>query len=167
MATYKTINLSPSNVSVISNSVGYISGSERIPLNNLLHKYAGKYTTKFIFPIGFILESTDVDFNPNDIYDGKWEEYGQGRTLIGVDGPENVNIGLTVGTYSHVLTTSEMASHSHALGTSGAVNYRGSKEWDVGQKTTPSGQYTNQTGGGQAHNNIQPYILCYRWRRVE
>ena len=26
--------------------------------------------------------------------------------------------------------------------------------------------YTDYEGGGQAHNNIQPYIVTYMWKRV-
>lgn len=171
MATFKTINLSPSDVSVISNSVGYIleseTSAERVPLNNLLTKYAGKETRDFLFPIGFVIESTNANFNPNNVYGGQWEEYGQGRALIGSAGPDSANVNTTIGTYSHVLTVDEMPSHSHALGYAGSVNYAGSKSVDIGEMVNQNASYwTGYVGGSQAHNNIQPYTLCYRWRRV-
>lgn len=25
---------------------------------------------------------------------------------------------------------------------------------------------TGDTGGGQAHSNLQPYVTCYMWRRT-
>lgn len=177
MATYTTINLLPSDIAVISNSVGYVEETEgtnsRVPLNSLLDKFKGTWGSSIIFPVGSIIESIDEDFDPNDIYEGVWSEYGQGRTLIGSAYPDDTsltesNINTTVGTYSHILTVSEMPSHSHAIGYATGVNYRGSSKLDVGQKSTAnSGYWTSYTGGGQAHNNIQPYILCYRWRRVE
>jgi len=31
---------------------------------------------------------------------------------------------------------------------------------------TTNQMFTTNTGGGQAHNNMPPYITCYIWRRT-
>lgn len=74
----------------------------------------------------------------------------------------------TGGEYNHKLTTSEMPKHAHepyhwassttAGWLSGMLYY--------GQKGTAGGRATSTTGGDYAHNNIQPYITVYFWRRT-
>ena len=72
----------------------------------------------------------------------------------------------TGGEKKHKLEESEMPSHAHGTHmcyvaaqsgkTVGAswINYDGG---EVG---------TYSAGGSQAHNNLQPYIVVYRWRRI-
>lgn len=81
------------------------------------------------------------------------------------------------GEKSHTLTTSEMPSHNHTRGGSdagwGAGNYGSITDVLVSLGTTSANQLyfhsagaTNSTGGGSAHNNLQPYITCYMWKRT-
>lgn len=54
------------------------------------------------------------------------------------------------------------ASHSHNVTT--YANTTG-QAWDNTSDTTVGG-YNDNNGGNQAHNNLQPYITCYMWKRT-
>jgi hypothetical protein len=61
-----------------------------------------------------------------------------------------------------------MPSHNHYIS-----NYTGSStSWlqdnPVGSHvpSNPSSINTNPTGGGEAYNNLQPYITCYMFKRT-
>lgn len=93
----------------------------------------------------------------------------RGRTPVGVtDGTGTVTATFTLantgGEVTHTLTTQEMPSHAHTIPIGSFVN---SDEQTDTQKnghisrTIPQGinYSSNNTGGGQAHNNMQPYIV--------
>lgn len=85
----------------------------------------------------------------------------QGRVPVGLDSSDTSfdTIGETGGEKTHTLTTDEMPSHNHSLlGNSGT----GGKAETVpyGSQETGTTMYAiKNTGGGQAHNNLQPYIV--------
>lgn len=54
------------------------------------------------------------------------------------------------------------ASHNHAVAT--YENTTG-QAWGNTSDTTVGG-YNDNNGGSQAHNNLQPYITCYMWKRT-
>ena len=102
-----------------------------------------------------------------------WERFAQGRMIVGLnssDGDFNA-VGKSGGEKTHKLTVSEMPSHNHNIGT---------HVWDVGSwknqygspaetRNTPlsiSARSTGNTGGGNAHNNMPPYLVASLWRRV-
>ena len=71
------------------------------------------------------------------------------------------------------MTTDEMASHSHYYWLD--TNKNGSSTRDgswfvdagtLGTKATKAPRTTEPTGGNQPHNNIQPCIAAYGWRRT-
>ena len=85
----------------------------------------------------------------------------------------------TYGEYKHKLTVNEMPSHTHkphfytliiangantgSLVTSGNNNNNGNTNF-FGNDTDKN-RYTDSTGGSASHNNIQPSICVYLWRR--
>ena len=128
-----------------------------------------------IYPVGSIYITTNEQ-NPGEYIGGTWESYGQGRTLVGAGtGTDSNNvqrvftINSTGGEYQHKLTTSEMPSHTHGInsanqGESTAWGY--AIAWDGKASIETSSARISNTGGSQSHNNIQPYVVTYMWRRV-
>lgn len=83
----------------------------------------------------------------------------KGKVSVGRDS-EDIDfnsIGKTGGAKTHTLTISEMPEHTHSLGiTTEAVEDEQNQRtvWKPG-----SGQNTGSTGGGNPHNNLQPYLV--------
>ena len=91
------------------------------------------------------------------------------------------------GATKHTLTTNEMPSHKHNVGAGDGseaivdttINYNSSSSHTHGDnagkiaeapKGGSNGSWhlrTYYTGGSQAHNNMQPYITVYMWKRTE
>jgi hypothetical protein len=123
------------------------------------------------WPVGSIYMSTD-NTNPSTIFGGTWSAWGSGRVPVGVDtGQTEFNaVEKTGGEKTHTLTITEMPGHTHGPGSgSYHVTYAGSggngMTWSAGASlATPS--TTGSTGGGGAHNNLQPYVTCYMWKRT-
>lgn len=118
-------------------------------------------------PIGTIREF-NVATNPATLLGfGTWEAYGTGRATVAIDTAQtefNV-LGKTGGAKTHTLLISEIPSHTHAM--VAAPTAGASQSWTFAEKaTTNSITYTNATGGSGAHNNLQPYIVIYRWVRT-
>ena len=62
-----------------------------------------------------------------------------------------------------------MPSHSHSQNITadgGSDPNRRDYDGDGGARTLPQGVNTGSVGGGQAHNNLQPYVSVYIWYRV-
>ena len=88
----------------------------------------------------------------------------KGRVITGIDSNDTDFdvLGETGGEKTHTLTVGEMPSHNHDIGWAQTTNLT-----DPGQQGIP-GQAPNNwvdswktfsTGGGQPHNNLQPYIV--------
>ena len=131
-----------------------------------------------IYPVGS-LYFTVVDDTAQKVHDrfgGNWELFGAGRTPVCVDTNDSDfnTVEKTGGEKTHTLTTNEIPVHSHGFyvtpNTHEATWISGVQRffYDV-NTTTDSKSYaggTNNTGGGLAHNNLQPYKTCYIWKRV-
>ena len=126
---------------------------------------SGATTLAQVYPIGALYTET-TGVNPNTTFGfGGWSAFGQGRVLIGAGtSDQTFTAGATGGESNHTLTIPEMPSHNHSLpivnvgegnnGTGDKANY------NHGSSSTGS------SGGGAAHNNIQPYIVVYFWLRT-
>ncbi len=128
-------------------------------------------------PVGSYYWSNDST-SPATLFGGTWEAMPAGYTLIaqgsGSDsfGSYTYTAGQKYGERKHPLTTDETPSHSHDyyLDTTKKGTSKDSS-WFVdagslGTKATNVTRTTEPTGGNQPHNNIQPCIAAYGWRRT-
>lgn len=128
------------------------------------------------YKVGDLYLTTDPNEPSIRLGYGTWQRYAEGRALVGANPtydntvPEWVKVGGSkFGTYTHTLTQSEIPSHKHVTQLGDAIT--------SGEGTTISsgggliGLFDNQSmqlsgGGDQPHNNVQPSIVIYVWRRV-
>lgn len=144
-----------------------------------------------IFPVGAVYITYDKK-NPETFLGGTWEQFGQGRTLVGEgtgnDGSTSMSFTSsgTGGEYKHQLSYFEMPGHVHneyamVEGYTGwdtftplpySMLFRfggGDYRENVSQchaARVPLNTFTSTEGGSQSHNNVQPYIVTYFWRRT-
>lgn len=143
-----------------------------------------------MYPIGSIYMSIN-EANPSTIFGGQWEQIKDKFLLSCGDTYTN---GTTGGEATHMLTQSEMPSHNHSAGTNTTGGHRHTfKGWwttkgdgstayacvarseqaDAAEygsfATAGAHSHTvtiNNTGDGQAHNNMPPYMAVYMWKRI-
>lgn len=127
-------------------------------------------------PVGSIYLSVDPT-NPSTYFGGTWIAWGAGRVPVGFDSGDTDfdTAEETGGEKTHVLTSSEMPTHSHPMRTyitAGAAEAPAVLRQNVAVANTSTSTnaaanpQTASTGGGAAHNNMQPYIVCYMWKRI-
>lgn len=128
-----------------------------------------------IYPVGAVYITYDNN-NPGNFLGGTWEQFGQGRTLIGEgtgnDGSTSMTFTAnnTGGEYKHKLTVDEMPSHSHKLYARGGQTAQASSPFAANkpilQGSNSYGFDVSKAGGDGYHNNIPPYITVFFWRRT-
>ena len=124
-------------------------------------------------PIGTIL-TTINDTNPSTYLGGTWERFANGRVLVGVDEADTdfSNAEKTGGKKKHQLTVEEMPSHSHPIqrynpsGTGFDATQRKLAAAPNNGTGVAGGVDTNPVGGNIAHNNLQPFMTVYMWKRT-
>ncbi len=141
-------------------------------------------TLNEMYPIGSIYITTSISTASElekTLGVGTWETYASGKTLVGVGtGTDSNSVSKTFkanetgGEYKHKLTISEMPSHNHKpqLDDVGFATYGstgGNSNWEYGGNNLLFGgtNVTGNTGGDGAHNNIQPYVTVYMYKRIK
>ena len=135
------------------------------------------------------------NYDPNKVFKTHtWVRFAAGRTLVGYNASESDfnAVEKTGGAKTHTLTTAQIPSHSHAAvngdssfhftqlkiqsDLAGKINLRGAD--GSATRTLYGASQANQwgmlrdddttaaTGGSGAHNNLQPYITVYFWKRT-
>ena len=120
------------------------------------------------WPIGSIFLNT-VNENPSKYFGGTWVSFGTGRCLVGVDTSQTEfnKVEKTGGEKTHKLTIDEMPKHKHRLYRGGGTTAGyGSLLQNTTQKNETRDDMVLESGGDQAHNNLQPYITVYMWKRT-
>lgn len=127
-------------------------------------------------PIGTIREF-NVSTNPATLLGfGTWAAHGTGRITVAIDTGQTEfdTLGETGGAKTHLLTGSEsgIAQHTHPTSTGGTLLASGggaAANLTIGGGAFNSGIAIGNvvnTNAVSAHNNLQPYIVVYRWVRT-
>ena len=148
-----------------------------------------------IYPVGSIYMSAN-NVSPQTFLGGTWVSWGAGRVPVGVDSSDSDfdTVEKTGGAKSVVLTKKNLPQHDHSTmsaelsssyittGLTGSisapVNFSTSVQSRKYLVTGASHDSddpdiinayqcrTGTAGISQAHNNLQPYITCYMWKRT-
>ena len=127
-----------------------------------------------MYPVGSIYTNASDGTNPSSLLGfGVWNKFASGRVMVG-DGSsdKSFSAGSTGGESTHTLTIAEIPSHNHGVNSIsnsyGAQIGSGSYAGDllVQQWNGEADGTTKNTGGGEAHNNLQPYVVVYMWVRI-
>ena len=123
------------------------------------------------YPVGSIYLSVN-NTNPGTLFGGTWVRWGNGRVPVAVDTTQTEfnTVEKTGGEKVHTLTAEEIPPHWHTVNSyhSGQTDtqqsaYNANITWSyVGTDSAN----TASAGGGKPHNNLQPYITCYMWKRT-
>ena len=149
---------------------------------------------KKVYPVGSIYMST-VSTNPATLFGfGTWEAMPAGRVLL-AQGKSSwgttYNAGSTGGEATHTLTVGELPAHNHTASTNTTGNHTHQfqlygpngdthlnfpSDYDTNYArnkgtTLSAGNHShtiniNNTGSSQSHNNMQPYLTVYMWKRT-
>ncbi len=145
------------------------------------------FTKKFISALFLLMHPVGTSYvsenatSPAELYGGTWEQIKDSFILAAGD---TYAAGSKGGEANHTLANNEMPSHSHIvtayynygwnfkvgfeLGemftSLNHINITGSQS--IGTDTGRGYLGTNNSGGGQPHNNMPPYYSMYIWRRV-
>lgn len=121
------------------------------------------------WPVGSIYMSVNAT-SPAQLFGGTWVAWGAGRVPVGInagDGDFNA-VEKTGGAKTHALTASQLPSSIPLMYTNGTNGSYGAILASVAYLYgTNNGTFNaSVVGGGGAHNNLQPYITCYMWKRT-
>lgn len=178
----KTAGANQNDLTVIKEDISQLQ-TETTQLNDDVTKLMGAFTsvtdlTKQLFllmhRVGDIIFSTS-DENPSTIYGGTWVAWGKGQVPVGVDTSDSDfnTVEKTGGEKEHTLTVDETPSHKHDIyggntTTTNTLASSNSNGWITllgGTAYKNDGTMTT-VGNDEPHNNLQPYITCYMWKRT-
>lgn len=171
----KIAGVNQNDLTVIKEDISQLQ-TETTQLNDDVTDLMGAFTsvtdlTKQLFllmhRVGDIIFSTS-DENPSTIYGGTWVAWGKGQVPVGVDTSDSDfnTVEKTGGEKEHTLTVDEMPSHKHDFGQQFATTSSLSGAYGYYMIAGTQTDVIKNTGGNQPHNNLQPYITCYMWKRT-
>lgn len=137
-------------------------------------------------PVGSIYENAANPANPQTLFnwpESEWEKFGEGRVTVGEGTAEGLtarSAGESFGAESVTLDESQVPDHDHSTDIRIVGNVNGQNTPDPLTRYGQTGLMVGDTavnlatleaesdsfGGGGPHNNMQPSVVVYRWRRT-
>lgn len=141
------------------------------------------------YPVGALYISSDPT-NPQELFGGVWQRVAQGRAIVGIDEGDSDfdTAGKESGSKDVTLSAAQMPVHGHAVNdpqhshvensnqtSTGALRGWGAPDASTNQSTATgfstapalTGITIANSGGGEAHPNVQPSKAFYIWQRIE
>lgn len=161
-----------------SDSGAWVDTGAQIDLSNYYTKPQAE--ARFQMPVGFLFEWLPVAGQQTDLSTpekvaayfgyGTWQEI-TGRFLYGRSGSHQP--GSTGGAETVALTADQNGPHSHVVSRGFYSNAQGnygipgdSFKGGTSVEETWTIHSTENSGAGQAHNNLPPYLSVYIWQRI-
>ena len=121
-----------------------------------------------VYPVGSIYFNATSAENPAHatlLGFGTWAVYAAGKVAVGLDADDADFNALTDtgGSKTHTLSIAEIPSHTHDLLGGGFDAANGA---EGGNSRSSNFGAMGSTGGGGAHNNLQPYVVVRMWKRT-
>ena len=137
--------------------------------NNTFVEFIGKNViADIIYPIGSIYISVNST-SPSTLFGGTWQRI-EDVFLLGASSTSQKDVaGDTGGEETHTLTINEMPTHNHAAWLNGggsASGYGLDYTYTNEYRSYDGNDIIDNRGGGQAHNNMPPYLVVYMWKRT-
>lgn len=128
-----------------------------------------KALNELIYPVGSIIYNASSDFDPNTVYGGTWVRI-EGKMIIGYDPDDDDfnEVGKTGGSKTHTQTIDEMPSHSHILSRQGGWGTSTEHTGILNEMTNNVYEDlgTNEVGGGEPMDIMNPYYVANIWLRT-
>lgn len=139
---------------------------DNLTANQVFFQTAGSnFVLDNVYPIGAVYISMNST-NPGTLFGGTWEQV-RGKFLLGVS--DDYPAGSSGGESEHTLTTEEIPDHTHRYNYTGQSDTVGTGAFKIVDPNDTSNKYTGTSisnCGGQAHNNMPPYLAVYIWYRT-
>lgn len=157
------VNSLSSTVSSVQTTANNAQSTANSALNVANSKIGASDLLDLVYPVGSIYLSVGSTA-PSTLFGGTWTQI-KDTFLLGSG--DDYDLGDTGGEATHTLTIAEMPSHDHVLRASYYSSGGVAETVSYGSQTTGGADYACESrGGGQAHNNMPPYLVVSIWKRV-
>ena len=127
--------------------------------------WGGKALLDIVWPVGSVYISV-TDTSPEALFGGTWQRI-EDRFLLAAG--DSYPLGNTGGEAQHALTAAELPQHTHGYDYTGQSDVTGVTAIRVYDGDSRLNEYKGKATsncGGQAHNNMPPYVAVNIWKRT-
>lgn len=131
-------------------------------LNGYTYNTLKSMMLDFAHPVGSYYWSSEST-NPSNLFGGTWEQI-KDRFVLAAG--STYSVGSTGGAATVKLTVDQIPPHTHTVYSRSIYSDGGNLIGFCNEANSTNSYATGSKGGGEAHNNMPPYIVAYCWRRT-